>query len=199
MYPITARPASTEEPSQEVVRTVQRARSDPAAFQPLYEQYFPRVYRYCLRRVSCLQEAEDLTSLIFTRALANLATYRGGFFAAWLFRIAHNAVVNHLRDRRVSVPLDEIEMPAGDDLLNSLIDAEERARIAGLIAALPDEQRDLLALKVAGGLSAREIGQVVGKSEGAVRVAFHRIVQRLRVAWVDDSAASRRESQEEAR
>jgi RNA polymerase sigma-70 factor (ECF subfamily) len=165
---------------------VERGRADQAAFKPIYEEYFPRIYRYCLRRVACPQEAEDLTSLVFTRALDHLSTYRGGSWAAWLFRIAHNAVANHHR-RPPTVPLEETERSTeGDEALGRLLDAEERERVARLIARLPEEQRELLALKIAGRLSAKEIGQVIGKSEGAVRVMLHRTVQQLRMAWVEE-------------
>ncbi len=171
------------------VEAVARARTDPSTFKVIYEEYFSRVYRYCLRRVSNPQEAEDLAGEIFTRALANLAGYRGGSFPAWLFRIAHNAVVNHLRSRRITVPIDAPEeLPVGDDILAGLIDAEECEHVARLVAALPDETREVLALKIGGGLSAREIGQVVGKSEGAVRVMIHRIVQDLRRDWAKEQA-----------
>ncbi len=168
---------------------IDRARDDPAAFAPLYHQYFPRIYRYCLRRVSVAQEAEDLTSHIFTRALTHLREFRGGSFAAWLFRIAHNATANHLRDRRVILPLDVVEERAhGQDLLDRVIEAEEQARVARLIAALPDEPRNLIALRIAGELSTREIAEVTGKSGGAVRVALHRIVAQLRAACADEAA-----------
>src|SRR5690242_143201 len=76
-------------------RILQRAQQHPAAFAPLYERYFARIYAYCLRRASSPQEAEDLCSQVFTRALTGLHTYRGGSVPAWLFRIAHNVVANH--------------------------------------------------------------------------------------------------------
>lgn len=190
MYEMTARRVQSNESMEEVAQTVERARANPAAFEPLYAEYFPRIYRYCLRRVSCPQEAEDLTSLVFTRALANLSNYRGGSFVAWLFRIAHNAVANHLRSRHHTIPLEDAAeiSESGDEMLGRLIDAEERQRLARLIAALPDESRELLALRIAGGLSAKEIGQVVGKSETAVRMAISRIVRQLRVAWEQEEA-----------
>jgi RNA polymerase sigma-70 factor (ECF subfamily) len=184
MLEMTVPRVLSEEYPNQVTQAVERTHTDPAAFKPIYEEYFPRIYRYCLRRVGCSQEAEDLTSHVFTRALASLSGYRGGSMAAWLFRIAHNVVANHLRDRRVTIPLEETESVAeGDGALGRLMDDEERLLAARLIEQLPDEQRELLALRIAGGLSAKEIGQVIGKSEGAVRVAIHRIVQQLRMAW----------------
>ena len=164
------------------------AREDPAMLAPLYERYFPRIYAYCLRRVESEEVAEDLTSLIFTRALTGAAQFRGGSVAAWLFRIARNAIANHLRDRRPQRSLDAAppgnEPQAPDEpLIDGLVRAEERERVARLLAALPDDQRELLTLRIAGELSAKEIGIVVGKSEGAVRVALHRIVRALRDAY----------------
>ena len=171
----------------DLTQAIEQSVSNPAAFKPVYEAYFSRVYRYCLRRVGCRQEAEDLTSQIFTRVLANLASYRGGSFPAWLFRIAHNVLVNHLRSQRVTVPLENVgEVETEDDALKQLVNAEEYQRITRLVATLSDEQRNLLTLRITGRLSAKEIGTVIGKSEGAVRVALHRIVKQLRAAWSEE-------------
>lgn len=171
----------------DIAHAVEQSVSNPAAFRPVYEAYFSRVYQYCLKRVGRTQEAEDLTSLIFTRALTHIASYRGGSFPAWLFRIAHNVLVNHLRDQRVTMPLGNVEqLGTEDDPLERLIDVEERQHVIRLIATLSDEQRNLLSLRMAGRLSAKEIGAIVGKSEGAVRVAIHRIIQQLRAAWAEE-------------
>ncbi len=92
-----------------------------------------------------------------------------------------------MRDRRATVSLDAAaDCEHGDDALARLIDTEERQRVVHLIAALPDEQRELIVLRVAGELSTKEIARVVGKNEGAVRVAIHRIVQQLRVACAEE-------------
>ncbi len=167
----------------QMIQAVARAASNPAAFKPIYDEFFPRIYRYCLRRIGSVDEAEDITSLVFTRALVGLASYRGGSFAAWLFRIAHNVVVNYLRSRKTTVTLEEADHQSSrDDVLDHLLEAEKEQQIIRLVAGLPDEQRELLMLRMGAGLSAREIGQVVGKSEGAVRVAIHRTIQQLRAA-----------------
>lgn len=166
---------------------------EPLDFNLLYETYVERIYRYCLRRVGQAQEAEDLASQVFTRAWANLATYRGGSEAAWLFRIAHNTVANHLRAHKPQVSLEAlvttggVDFPEGpeEEMLDRLIGQEDRAELAALVEKLKPDQRELLALLIAGELTAREAGEVLGKSEAAVWMAFHRIVKRLRATLAE--------------
>ncbi len=190
MYEATTQQRSRDPSLGKEIPLLTRATATPADLQPIYEQYFSRIYKYCLRRVGSVQEAEDLTSLIFSRALQALPGYRGGSMAAWLFRIAHNVVVNHFKGRRVTIPLEEVETDAdpADELVEHLVRAEERQRLRWLVAQLPDEQQEMLTLKLTGGLSAKEIGEVVGKSEGAVRIAIFRAVQHLREAWEQEEA-----------
>jgi RNA polymerase sigma-70 factor (ECF subfamily) len=168
------------------------ARTDPDRFAPLYERYFPRIYAYCLRRTSNTQEAEDLTSTVFIRALNGLDGYRGGSVAAWLFRIAHNTLVNHLRDRRPQISMEAVVVEIPDDQpgpAEHLQNAESIAAINALVAELPDSQRDLLALKLAAGLTSEEIGVVLGKRAGTVRVELHRIIKKLRDRYTQQIAA----------
>lgn len=158
---------------------MRRAMRDPAQFAPLYERYFDRIYAYCRRRTDSAQEAEDLCSLVFARALAGLAGYRGGNVAAWLFQIAHNTVAKHYRARRQVVSFDDIgEVNAVEGIDED--EAEAQAAISRLVAQLPTEQRDLIALSIDGELTSQEIGAILGKSAVAVRVQLHRTIQRLR-------------------
>ncbi|MDQ5823935.1 MAG: sigma-70 family RNA polymerase sigma factor [Chloroflexota bacterium] len=174
---------------------VQRAKSNNADFGLLYRHYFPRIYNYCLRRVGDRDSAEDLCSTVFTRTLSNLHTYKSGSFAAWIFSIAHNVVANFLRDRRPQLSIEEESnlkvrqlADPGEDTLDRIVRVEEVDTVARLIARLPEDQRELLTLRIAGELSAKEIGAVLGKSEGAVRTALHRIVQQLRTAYQQGQA-----------
>ncbi len=159
---------------------VRRAMRDPAQFAPLYERYFERMYAYCRRRVDSVQEAEDLCSLVFARALAGLAGYRGGNVAAWLFRIAHNTVAKHYRARTPLSPLEDIADQMENDDTEITDDADLHLALAHLLEQLPDEQRDVLTLTIDAGLTSQEVGVILGKSAVAVRVQLHRTIQRLR-------------------
>ncbi len=177
-------------------------------FALFYERYFPRVYRYCLRRLGQPEEAEDVAAQIFTRAMAGLGGYKGGSEAAWLFRIAHNAVANHLRSRRPQVSFeaarenglaDEWASPE-EGLPEKLVRLEEKQELARLIAKLPEKERELLALSVGGGLTAREVGQVLGKSERAVWTALHRIIKKLKADyWKQYGPEEKKDNGPEAR
>lgn len=169
------------------------ARRDPAAFAPLYARYFPRIYGYCLRRLGSAAEAEDLTSTVFIHALAGLAGFRDGSFAAWLFQIAHHEVVSHLRRQRSAYATGRMPPLAShssveDEVIGQMLNAERNVRLARVIADLPEEQQELLALKLSGRLSSKEIAVVLGKSDGAIRVALHRLVGRMRVAYGEQEA-----------
>lgn len=170
-------------PSDEV-RIMQLAKRDRLLFAPIYEQYFDRVYAYCLRRTDGPQEAEDLCSLVFSRALAGLDSYRGGLVAAWLFQIAHNTVIKHYRARRWVTALDDAEDVEDEPAFEALDEMETWQTLSHLVGTLPDDQRKLLALMLDSALSSQEVGAIVGKSAGAVRVQFHRLLKYLREEYV---------------
>lgn len=185
LFPSNPEMENLENPATEA-HQMRAAMHDLAQFAPIYEQYFGRIYRYCVRRVGAVEEAEDLTSVIFTRALVSITGYRGGSVAAWLFQIAHNAVVNHLRSRRTHLSIDDAELDLVADHsapLDNMMRDETQQALRDLVATLPDEQQNLLALKMVAGLSAAEIGQVIGKNAGAVRVELHRIISKLRARY----------------
>jgi RNA polymerase sigma-70 factor (ECF subfamily) len=168
-------------PNLDEAELMRRAMQDPAQFAPLYERYFDRIYAYCRRRTDNAQEAEDLCSQVFARALAGLHSYRGGNVAAWLFQIAHNAVAKHYRAQRPTTALDDLDSFASDtDDVGTQEDHEMSAAIVQQVASLPTDQRELLALMIDGELSSAEAGAILGKSAGAVRVQLHRVIERLR-------------------
>ena len=166
------------------------ARGDPAAFLALYERYFAKVERYVRIRIADRAACEDITSEVFMAALGGLREFRGtGSFGAWLFRIAQNAVRSHYRSAS-SVPLDEEAMTAvagsSPDPEEEALRAERQRHLRGVLAGLKPEQQNLLALRYGAELSTTEIGQVIGKSSVAVRVALHRTVAELRRRYLDE-------------
>ena len=159
---------------------LEEAKQDTAQFAPLYERYLPRIYGYCLRRTENREEAEDLCSQVFIRAIQGVHTYKGGMVSAWLFRIAHNVVANHYRSKRKTISIEQVDLPSEIHVGNDLEAEEDQRILAEIIHKLPEDKRNLLALMLDGGLTSDEVGEVLGKSAGAVRVEFHRIVKRLR-------------------
>ncbi|HET7036887.1 MAG TPA: sigma-70 family RNA polymerase sigma factor [Thermomicrobiaceae bacterium] len=168
---------------------VAAARDDPAAFAELYRCELPRIYRYLRARTGSAAEAEDLSQQVFLQALTALPRYRerGLPIAAWLFRIARNAAHDAARRRGRQVvafswdDLPEERQPgseSGPELI--VLQRESLERLSALLAGLSDDKRDLLALRVAAGLSIREIAAAVGKSEAAVRKQLERTLKRLK-------------------
>lgn len=168
------------------VLLVRAAQADATAFAPLYQQYYPRIYRYLRARVSTDEDAADLTHAVFVRALAALPEYRdrGLPFAAWLFRIARNIATDSQRRHRPTVDLDtmpeERYATGANPPEQAALAAERLDRLRVILATLDSDKRELLTLRFAGGLTSAEIAAVVGKREGAVKRQLSRIIQGLR-------------------
>lgn len=179
LFKLPTRPADDDESA-----LLAAAKHDIQQFATVYERYFPRIYRYCLRRCSTPDEAEDLTSQVFTKAIAGIQGYRGGSVAAWLFQIAHHTTLNYLQRHHralVSIEAHDLDfMAENPHPLDNILQDEAHQIIRELIGTLSDEEKNLLALKVTAELTAAEIGQLLGKSAGAIRVEIHRLIQRLR-------------------
>jgi RNA polymerase sigma-70 factor (ECF subfamily) len=159
-------------------RLVEAAQKDPARFAELYAAHFERVYAYAARRLHDRQEAEDVTSEVFHQALANLPRFewRGVPFAAWLFRIAANAIADRWqrRDRERGGPPPEL---AAEPRLEEV---EEQARLIRLVGRLPGDQRRVVEMRFVEQKSIREIAAELGRSEGAVKQLQFRALSELR-------------------
>ena len=164
---------------------VEAAQRDPAKFDALYELHFERVYAFVAGRVRDRAGAEDLTSEVFHKALANLPSYewRGVPFAAWLLRIASNAIIDHAKRaaREFPAPGDPPEPAGNPDLQASGMRAiENRARLFRLVRQLPKVQRQVILQRFVEQRSIREIAQRLGKTPGAIKQLQLRAVQSLR-------------------
>jgi RNA polymerase sigma-70 factor (ECF subfamily) len=176
---------AADEPT--VVELVNRAVSsrDRAAFGELYDRFVERVYRYLYFRTANQAEAEDLTEQVFLKAWEALGkfTWQGRPFLAWLYRLAHNLHVDHLRRGRRSLRLDSLERhPA-------LVDQQSASRLARTLDAdllaravrqLTPEQQQVILLRFAEGLDTPRIASILDKHESAVRALQARALQRLR-------------------
>jgi RNA polymerase sigma-70 factor (ECF subfamily) len=168
--------SGAEQPDEQ--RLIEAAQRDPSRFAELYDAHFHPVYAYIARRVGSRAEAEDLTSEVFHQALANLPRFqwRGVPFAAWLFRIAANALADHYRKTARDRSLTLADAPPQEDS----DDAERRARLYRLVAELPEDQRLVLRLRFSEEKSIRDVAREIGRSEGAVKQLQFRALQELR-------------------
>lgn len=159
---------------------------DEEAFSLLYQQNVKKIYNYIYYRTGNVHDAEDLTARVFQRALSHITKYKKTKvpFSAWLYRIAHNLVANWHRDnkRKNELPLEDhsnikskVEMPE--------VQIENRQEVEKLIKAihkLSSDRQQLLILKYVENLSNKEVGEIMRKSEGAIKSLYHRTLKELR-------------------
>jgi RNA polymerase sigma-70 factor (ECF subfamily) len=160
------------------------SQGDAEAFGDLYEQHLDDIYQYVYYRVGNHQDAEDLTELTFLKAWKSIPHYRVGKtpFRGWLYRIAHNAVIDAYRTRKSTLPLPEVpSIPDGNPSVETqLVSGEQSEQLARAIRRLSPVQQDVLILRFIKGLTAREVGDILDKTAGAVRVMQHRALKTLR-------------------
>jgi RNA polymerase sigma-70 factor (ECF subfamily) len=159
------------------------AAGDVEAVGRLYDALVAPMYRYVALRVHRREDAEDLTQLVFERIVASLPRYRsrGRPFEAWAFRIARNAVIDHVRRDRAHEPLAERHDAGHDETPDRLtVRGEEIRELRRAIATLTADQQEALALRFAAGLSAEEAATVMGRRPGTVRGLTFRAIASLR-------------------
>lgn len=175
-----------QEANQNERSLVTRAREDPKAFSALYNLYFPRIYSYVSWRVANRHDAEDLVSDIFAKVLDNLNTFRwkkNASFSSWVFRIAHNAVVDHYRktSSRESVSIDHLPEIKADGLLPDELSERRRLfrTIFEEIRKLPTRQAEIITMRFFGEMKNKEIAKVLDIEEKSVSSSLLRGLRRL--------------------
>lgn len=167
---------------QDLVHRAQNG--DKEAFTELYETYFDKLYRYIVVRIGNRAEAEDMTQQVFVKAYKSISSYRwrGVPFSAWLFRIAHNLIVDFFRkeSKRPTVPLDESLVASNDNVQQVVERRLDVERVMAATRQLTAAQREVVSLRFAGGLAIAEVARVMGKSEGAVKALQHSAIAALR-------------------
>jgi len=183
------------------IRQIIGKRSPPAkesevALAQLFEQWYPKVYNYLRYRINNPTDAEDLTSLVFERAYNARQQFdeTKGAFSTWLFRIARNALIDHLRSgQRRATWEDEATLPldlaASEPTLEAQVVQQELvATLLSSLARLSDRDQEIISLKFAGGFKNKEIGQIVGMKEKTVSVTLLRAMRRLRQQMMQEVA-----------
>lgn len=156
---------------------------DVDAVGRLYDELVGPIYRYVAIRLRSRQDAEDVTALVFERIVGALPRYRhnGRPFAAWAFRIARNAVIDHQRRHRPTEPLGSIaELAEGSGLEAISVHEEELRELRAAMRQLTADQREAIVLRYAAGLSADEAAAVMGRQAGTVRGLTFRAIEALR-------------------
>jgi len=180
---------------KELVRQAQKA---PDAFAKLYDQYYPRIFGYILRRTANLEAAQDLTSETFFNALNKLWQFRwrNVSFSSWLYKIAANEINQYFRkaEYKKSISLEELqeqgfEPVSPDNPESELIEAQEKLRqhrefleVQNKIVLLPTKYQEVIALRFFEQKQIKEISEILGKKEGTVKSLLHRAVEKLREA-----------------
>jgi RNA polymerase sigma-70 factor (ECF subfamily) len=153
---------------------LERARDyDAAAIAELYDRYSLRIYNYVYRRVGSRSLAEDLTSTVFVRVLEAVRTSKAwrSSFSGWLYRIAHNAVVDHFRsgDRDKDLPLEDITLPSNEHPVEEVERSMTRDRLRTAINGLTEAQGLVITLKFMQGMTNAEVAALMGRNEGAIK------------------------------
>lgn len=167
---------------QALVRRAQQG--DKEAFADLYESHFDKVYRYLTLKTGSRTEAEDMTQQVFVKAYRSIRSFKwkGPPFSSWLFRIAHNVMVDFFRRqaKRPTVPLNESLVAGGEDPMKVVELRFDVERVAAATWRLTDAQQEVISLRFAGGLAIAEVAQAMGKSQGAVKALQHSAIAALR-------------------
>lgn len=159
--------------------------ADADTFEQVYDYYFPRVYNYIRFRVGDPHLSDDLTSMVFENALKKLGSYNSqkGKFAAWLFSIAHNTIVDHFRKKKNNLcTYEEIEklIDTTFDIEKACIANEFRASLFKSLGSLTERERNIIGLKFWAGLTNRKIASLMGLSENNIGVILYRSITRLK-------------------
>jgi RNA polymerase sigma-70 factor (ECF subfamily) len=160
------------------------SKNKEAELAALYESYYDRIARYAFVRLGNQADAEDLASEVFLRALESLDSYRerGVPMQAWLFRIAHNLIVDHFRKsaKQKTISIDTVSVKAETDPEEQAIAGLEVARIIKALGRLTESQRKVIELRFFGELTSEEAGHVLNKRAGAVRELQSAAIKALR-------------------
>jgi RNA polymerase sigma-70 factor (ECF subfamily) len=157
----------------------------------LYDEYYDRIARYISIRIGNQAEAEDLAGEVFLKALESLDSYqeRGAPMQAWLFKIAHNLLVDYVRkvSKQKTIPVDKLEISDGVNMEETVERQLQSEKLSQALKGLTPAQREVIGLRFFAGLTSNEVGKILGKSSGAVREMQSAAVKSLRKLMYEGS------------
>ncbi|MBN1370165.1 MAG: sigma-70 family RNA polymerase sigma factor [Dehalococcoidaceae bacterium] len=172
---------------------VERAKHNKQAFGELYEKYYPQIFGYALKRTTDVELARDITSQVFIKALKSIGSFRwrGAPFSSWLYRITANEIADYYRGRKRrqicleenAVLLEQAGCPPEEEIRQAeeeLARHEEFLALHQSIICLPFKYQEVIALRYFEGKPLKEIGRILGKSEGTVKSLLHRGLEKLK-------------------
>lgn len=170
------------EKDKELIEKIQSG--DSSAFAELYDRYFEKIYKFIYYKTTHKENAEDLCSQTFTKALEKISDFKftnTGTFSAWLYRIARNTVIDFYRTSPQQQDIDQTyNLYQEDDMENKISDKQNLDSIRDKLGSLKQEQREIIVMRVWDELSYKEISEIVGKSEASCKMSFSRGIKQLK-------------------
>jgi RNA polymerase sigma-70 factor, ECF subfamily len=166
---------------QTAILECQHGRS--SSFDAVYDYFLPKIYNYLYYRTGNRQNAEDLCSTTFLKAFEHLQSFDAGkgTFQSWIFKIARNTLIDHFRTKKASFQIDEaLNLKSRTNIESELDSKLAIEQVCAYLTNLNDEQRDLVLMRVWDDMSYKEISEIVGKSESAIKMSFSRIMTKLK-------------------
>jgi len=152
-------------------------------FARLYDDYAKKIYTFIYYKTMHRETAEDLTGETFLKALEHIQSYHPdkGPFSAWLYRIARNTVIDHYRTRKSAVNIDDCwDLSDRRDFAEDFATSEALEKVKSYLSTLSPKQREIITLRVWGGLSYEEIAEITGASEAALKMSVSRTLAKIR-------------------
>ncbi len=174
---------------------IKKAQKDPEIFAKLYDEHYPKIFGYILKRVANFEIAQDITSETFFKALKKLCQFRWWniSFSAWLYRIANNEIANYYRKNRYLVSLEILQDEKGFEPIalhnpeTEFLEAQEKLKkeqdflkVQEKIAQLPIRYQEVITLRFFEKKKIKEISEILGKKEGTIKSLLHRGLEKLK-------------------
>ncbi len=174
----------SKEEQQVELSIIESAKLDPGNFAPLYEKYYESVFRFVHKRIDEKEDAFDITSQVFLKAMSNLNkyVYRDVPFSSWLYRIAHNELITFVKknEKKRCVSIDSEGIQEIVDDIDSFLIEQQYAKLTKVISRLPEEELQLIEMRFFEKRAFKEIGDILEITENNAKVKVYRVIDKLK-------------------